>query len=361
VEDLVTDSFWRGRRVFLTGHTGFKGAWMSLWLQRLGAEVTGYSLAEAPTDPSLFALAEVGRGMRSLVGDVRDLGGLREALAAADPEVVVHMAAQSLVRQSYHDPVETYATNVMGTVNLLEAVRAAPSVRAVLVVTSDKCYENREWVWGYRENEPMGGHDPYSNSKGCAELVTSAYRRSFFEGADGRPRVLVASARAGNVIGGGDWAADRLIPDAMRAFLRPEPLLVRSPHSIRPWQHVLEPVQGYLLLLQRMLERGAHAEGWNFGADDAESRPVEWIVDRLAALWGAGAAWALDGQPQPHEARFLKLDCSKARAELGWRPRLPLHEALEWTVEWYQGFRDGRSLRELTESQIDRYQERATP
>ena len=355
----MTGSFWRGRRVLVTGHTGFKGSWMSLWLQRLGAQVSGYSLG-APTEPNLFGLAEVGRGMRSVEGDVRDLGALRAAVADQAPEVVVHMAAQSLVRQSYHDPVDTYATNVMGTVNLLEAVRAAPSVRAVLVVTSDKCYENREWVWGYRENDPMGGFDPYSNSKGCAELVTAAYRRSFFEGPGEGPRVLVASARAGNVIGGGDWAVDRLIPDAVRAFLRAEPLLVRSPHAIRPWQHVLEPVHGYLLLVQRMLESGALAEGWNFGADEGESRPVGWLADRLAALWGEGAGWAADGQPQPHEARVLKLDSSKARAELGWRPRLPLHEALEWTVEWYRGFRDGRNLRDVTDSQIDRYQERAT-
>ena len=355
----MTAGPWRGRRVLVTGHTGFKGAWLSLWLQRLGARVSGYAIG-VPTEPSLFELAGVARGMHGRTGDVRDPAAVRAALEEDAPEVVFHLAAQSLVRRSYQDPVETYAVNVMGTVHLLEAVRATPSVRAVVVVTSDKCYENREWVWGYRESDAMGGFDPYSSSKGCAELVTAAYRRSFFEAQGGGPGVRVASARAGNVIGGGDWAADRLVPDAVRAFLRGEALKVRSPGSVRPWPHVLDPLHGYLLLAEGMLAGGdALAEGWNFGADDRDTRPVSWLADRVAALWGGGAAWTVDGDAQPHEARVLKLDASKARAALGWRPRLCLDAALEWTVEWYRAFRDGGDLRALSEAQIDRYQELA--
>jgi CDP-glucose 4,6-dehydratase len=355
---MVSDSFWRGRRVLVTGHTGFKGGWLSIWLQALGAEVSGFSLAP-PTQPSLYETADVERGMSVTTGDVRDLDAVRACMEREKPEVVMHLAAQSLVRRSYADPVETYATNVMGTVNVLEAVRSSPGVRAALVVTSDKCYENREWVWGYRENEPMGGHDPYSNSKGCAELVTAAYRGSFFGAHTERP-LLLASARAGNVIGGGDWAEDRLVPDAVRAFLRAEPLVIRSPNAIRPWQHVLEPLEGYLRLARRMIETGGHAEGWNFGAGDQDSRPVSWVVDRLVEHWGEGARWELDDRAQPHEARLLKLDSSKARAELGWESRLPLDEALAWTVEWYRAFHEGGNLRQVTEAQIARYQDRIT-
>ncbi|MBV9772383.1 MAG: CDP-glucose 4,6-dehydratase [Gemmatimonadetes bacterium] len=353
----MTPSFWAGKRVLVTGHTGFKGSWLALWLQALGAEVTGYSLAP-PSTPSLFQLADVAGGMKSVEGDVRDLERLAATVRSEEPEVVVHMAAQSLVRQSYSDPVETYATNVMGTVHLLEAVRRTPSVRAALVVTSDKCYENREWVWGYRENEPMGGFDPYSNSKGCAELVTSAYRSSFFRPGGSTAATAVASARAGNVIGGGDWAADRLIPDMLRAFLAGEPVRIRNPHAIRPWQHVLEPLAGYLRLAERLCEGGGdYAEGWNFGADDRESRPVSWIVERLTALWGEGARWELDAGEHPHEAHYLKLDCSKARERLGWTPRLPLEAALEWIVEWYRAYRSGDDVRGITEAQISRYQD----
>ncbi|MFN6935041.1 MAG: CDP-glucose 4,6-dehydratase, partial [Tsuneonella sp.] len=312
----VDPSFWRGKRVFLTGHTGFKGSWMSLWLQQMGARLTGFALP-APTDPALFAVARVADGMTSIIGDIRDADALKSALLAADPEIVIHMAAQPLVRASYQDPVGTYATNVMGTVHLLEAVRAAPSVRAVCVVTTDKCYENREWVWGYREDEPMGGYDPYSNSKGCAELVTSAYRRSFF--ADAGP--AIASGRAGNVIGGGDWAADRLVPDILRAIVAGEPVMIRNPLATRPWQHVLEPLSGYLVLCQALWTRGdAVAGGWNFGPRDDDARPVQWIVERMCALWGEGASWERDGTVQPHEANYLKLDISKAHSGLGWQP-----------------------------------------
>lgn len=352
----MNPAFWRGKRVFLTGHTGFKGSWLALWLQRLGAEVTGFALPAG--SPSLFAAAGVADGMHSIEGDIRNPDALRAALQAAQPQIVIHMAAQALVRYSYANPVETYATNVLGLVHLFEAVRATPGVKAVVNVTSDKCYENREWVWGYRENEPMGGYDPYSNSKGCAELVTSAYRSSFFNaGAYASHGVALGSGRAGNVIGGGDWAQDRLIPDIMRAIAAGEPVRIRSPHAIRPWQHVLEPLSGYLVLAERLYTDGpAFAEGFNFGPQDSDAQPVQWIVERLCAAWGAGASWELDGAPQPHEATYLKLDCSKAHARLGWRPRWPLAEALARIVDWHRAHADGADLRAVTLAQIDAYQ-----
>ncbi|HEY5993160.1 MAG TPA: CDP-glucose 4,6-dehydratase [Gallionellaceae bacterium] len=352
----MTDGFWRGKRVLLTGHTGFKGSWLSLWLQSLGAEVTGYAL-KPPTTPSLFEVANVGAGMTSIIGDIRDLALLSKVFAEHQPEIVVHMAAQPLVRYSYQEPVETYSTNVMGTVNLLEAVRQSGSVRAVVIVTSDKCYENREWVWGYRENEPMGGYDPYSNSKGCAELVTSAYRNSYFHPEKyTEHRVAIASARAGNVIGGGDWAADRLIPDILRAIAQGQAVNIRSPHAIRPWQHVLEPLSGYLLLAEKLYTEGAtHAEGWNFGPNDEDAKPVQWIVERLTRAWGEGASWKLDGGNHPHEAHYLKLDCSKAKARLDWQQRWHLARTLEAIVEWHRAYRDGQDMRKTTLRQIDIY------
>lgn len=350
-------TFWQGKRVFLTGHTGFKGSWLALWLQQLGAHVTGFSL-EAPTQPSLFEAAQIARDMVSQVGDIRDLASVREVMAEAQPDIVLHLAAQPLVHHSYQNPVETYSTNVMGTVHVLEAVRHVPSVRVVVMITSDKCYENREWVWGYRENEAMGGHDPYSNSKGCAELVTAAYRSSFFSPETYRDHgVAVASARAGNVIGGGDWALDRLIPDMIKAFHLGEPVLIRNPHAIRPWQHVLEPLGGYLLLAQNLWHSGPEfVGGWNFGPRDEDAKPVSWIVERLTTLWGDGATWQLDGGMHPHEANYLKLDCSKAKARLGWEPYLTLADTLEWVVEFYQGYYGGQSAREIAEAQIRRYQ-----
>lgn len=351
VEGLdVTPAFWSGRRVLVTGHTGFKGGWLSLWLQQLGAEVTGYALAP-PTWPSLFEAARVGAGMHSVLGDVRDFDALHTTLAEFRPEIVFHLAAQPLVALSYQRPVDTYASNVLGTVHLLEAVRQIGGVRAVVNVTSDKCYANREWVWGYRENESMGGDDPYSSSKGCAELVTSAYRTSFFSPTDyARHGVALASARAGNVIGGGDWAAHRLIPDLIRAFQAGRPASIRCPEAVRPWQHVLEPLSGYLQLAERLhIEGTTFAEGWNFGSAEADARPVHWLVERLAALWGPGASWALDAGPHPHEAHCLKLDCAKARTRLGWKPRWNLEEALAKTVEWYQADADWR---QATLSQI---------
>jgi CDP-glucose 4,6-dehydratase len=354
---VVNPSFWQGRKVFLTGHTGFKGSWLSLWLQQLGADVTGYALPP-PTAPSLFEEARVAHGMKSVIADIRDPVALANAMREAAPDIVIHMAAQPLVRRSYVDPVETYATNVMGTVHLLEAVRQTPSVRAVVNVTTDKCYENKEWVWGYRENEPMGGFDPYSSSKGCSELVTAAYRNSFFHGAKyNTHQVALASARAGNVIGGGDWAHDRLIPDILAAFERGQPVVIRNPHATRPWQHVLEPLRGYLILAEKLLTEGtAHAEGWNFGPYSDDARPVEWIVERLAAKWGNGASWQFDSGSHPHEANYLKLDVSKAEHLLGWRPALRLEGALDLIVDWARARQSGSDLRAFTQTQIEGYQ-----
>ena len=345
--------FWSGRSVLITGHTGFKGSWLTLWLRRLGAEVTGLSLAPH-TKPNLFELLFADE--ETAYADVRDLDAVRTAFVSAKPQIVFHMAAQALVRPSYRDPVETYATNVMGTVHVLEAVREADRVEAVVVVTSDKCYENKEWPWGYRENEPMGGRDPYSNSKGCAELVTSAYRSSFFE-ASARGACRIASARAGNVIGGGDWALDRLIPDIVRSFGRSRPVDIRSPRAVRPWQHVLEPLSGYIRLAELLAsDMGAvYAEAWNFGPPDEDCQPVCYIADRLAASWGNGASWSPSDKPQPHEASFLKVDASKARARLGWRSRLRLVDALSWTAEWYRAQHEGEDATALTVAQIDRY------
>ncbi len=349
-------AFWQGKRVLLTGHTGFKGSWLSLWLQSMGAQVVGYALAP-PSNPSLFEVAQVGKGMTSIIGDIRDLEHLRKVFADYKPEIVIHMAAQALVRYSYTEPVETYSTNVMGTVNLLEAVRSAGSVKAVVNVTSDKCYENREWEWGYRENEAMGGYDPYSNSKGCAELVTAAYRNSYFHPKKYKEHgVAIASGRAGNVIGGGDWADDRLIPDIMRAITQGKPVNIRNPHAIRPWQHVLEPLSGYLLLAQKLYEEGAtYAEGWNFGPNDEDAKPVQWIVEKLTQAWGEGASWKLDGGNHPHEAHYLKLDCSKAKGRLDWHPRWHLDEALAKIADWQKNYQQGANMQAVTLEQIDIY------
>lgn len=350
----MTPSFWRGKKVLLTGHTGFKGSWLSLWLQQLDAEVVGYALAP-PSTPSLFELASVADGMVSVEGDVTDLEHLASVVSEHSPDIVIHMAAQSLVRYSYDEPIETLATNVMGTANLFEAIRQAGGCRVILNITSDKCYENREWCWGYREDEPMGGHDPYSASKGCAELVTSAYRNSFFS-VDGS--VSLASARAGNVIGGGDWAKDRLIPDIMRSFMRKEPVTIRFPGAIRPWQHVLEPLGGYMKLVERLWSEGdAYSSGWNFGPRDEDAQPVQWIVDRLVNRWGGDAAYRLDVNDNPHEANYLKLDCSKARQQLQWSPSLNLETALEWVTDWYKSCENKEDMRAVTAAQIQAFQQ----
>jgi CDP-glucose 4,6-dehydratase len=348
---VINPSWWRGRHVFLTGHTGFKGAWLTILLRHLGAEVHGYSLP-APTDPSLFELAKLSEIAASTVGDVRDLPKLHTALKQCAPEIVIHMAAQSLVRESYADPVGTYETNVTGTVNLLESVRKAGGVRAVVVVTTDKCYVNREWKRPYREDDPLGGHDPYSNSKACAELVTAAFRDSFFSSG----QTAVASARAGNVIGGGDWAKDRLVPDIIRAFAHARPAVIRHPDAVRPWQFVLEPLCGYLALAQKLVDEGhPFAEAWNFGPGEDDAKPVRWIAERLCQHWGAGATWETAGGEHPHEAATLKLDATKARARLNWRPVTTLHSALDAIVAWYQAQRRGDNVRQLCERQIESF------
>ena len=348
--------FWSGKRVLITGHTGFKGSWLSLWLQKLGAEVTGYAL-QPPTQPNMFEVAGVAENMSSILGDIRDLASLTQAVKAARPDIVIHMAAQPLVRYSYANPVETYSTNVMGTVNLLEALRLTGNTRVIINVTTDKCYENKEWHWGYRENDALGGYDPYSSSKACSELVTAAYRNSFFNPDDfARHQTAVATVRAGNVIGGGDWAPDRLVPDAVRFIAAGTPVIIRSPHAIRPWQHVLEPLSGYLLLAERLYLQGTEFVGsWNFGPDSGEARSVAWMIDRFTSLWGGDASWKLDPNPQPHEASYLKLDCSKATSELGWRTRWTLDDELKMTVEWYKLHLGGEDMRSVTLQQIDSY------
>ena len=346
----VDAGFWRGRRVLVTGHSGFKGSWLSLWLAHMGAEVTGVSVS-VPTEPSLFELARVGELVESVEADVRDAAAVEEAMRRARPEVVLHLAAQPLVRASFRDPRTTYEVNVMGTVNVLEAVRRDGGVHAVVNVTSDKCYENREWEWAYREDEPMGGWDPYSSSKGASELVTSAYRRSFF--ADGGARI--ASARAGNVIGGGDWGEDRLIPDLMRAALAGETVEIRNPGATRPWQHVLNPLSGYLVLAQALWEDPEAATAWNFGPSQEDARPVGWIVERLAERWPGGLSWHHDEGEHPHEAHYLKVDSSRARARLGWAPRWDLGQALASIVEWYGALRDGEDLRAVTVAQLEAF------
>lgn len=354
----MNPGFWRGKRVLVTGHTGFKGSWMSLWLSELGAEVVGYSLAPS-TSPSNFVASRVGERMvASIEADIRDLDRLVDCVSTHRPDIVFHMAAQPLVRQSYHEPVETFQTNVMGTVNVLEALRRHPSARAIVVVTSDKCYENREWTWGYRENEAMGGHDPYSSSKGCTELVAASYRSSFFAPHDhARHGVGLATARAGNVIGGGDWSTDRLIPDLLRAHSRREDLVIRNPSAIRPWQFVLEPVGGYLLLAERLFTDGApYAEAWNFGPRDDDVLPVDALITRLSTRLEGGIRHRVHPDPVLHEATLLKLDCSKAAARLGWRPRTSIDDTLGLIADWQNSLLAGGDMQTVSLAQIHAFQ-----
>jgi CDP-glucose 4,6-dehydratase len=351
---MVAAGTWRGRRVLVTGHTGFKGGWLSVWLASMGAKVAGYAL-DPPTDPSFFESVGVGGLLEDNRGDIRDAVVTKKVIESFDPEVLFHLAAQPIVREGYRAPVETYATNVVGTASVLDACRHAPSLRAIVVITTDKCYENREWAWGYRENDTLGGHDPYSNSKACTELVSDSFRRSFFDHRN--PRVGLATARAGNVIGGGDWASDRLIPDLVRAAMAGREASIRNPGATRPWQHVLEPLHGYLLLAQRLLEDpAAHSEAWNFGPDPGGDQPVGDVVKKIANLWHGRISWRLDGSEHPHEAGKLMLDSSKAASRLGWRPRLGLDDALRLTAEWYEDYmRGGRDMRETSEGQIGYY------
>lgn len=354
--EILFDGIYTQRKVLVTGHTGFKGSWLCLLLNRLGADVYGFAL-EPPTNPSLFDKAKIEQLITSYIGDIRDYDHLFKVIQEVQPEIIIHMAAQPLVRESYKIPVETYAVNVMGTVHLLEACRHTKSVKAIVNVTTDKCYENREWHWGYRENEPMGGYDPYSNSKGCSELVTSAFRSSYFNPSKYSDHgVALASARAGNVIGGGDWADDRLIPDFVRAISNGQKVKIRSPYAIRPWQHVLEPLTGYLTLAAKLFTEGAsYSQGWNFGPDDSDAQNVEWITKTICNLWGEDASYEVDTHPQPHEANYLKLDCSKAKAELGWIPKWSIETTLKSIVEWNKAFLFSQNMRSVTEKQIDQY------
>ena len=367
VEDLVAAAntgseanIWRGKRVFLTGHTGFKGGWLALWLASKGAVVRGYSL-DPYTTPSLFDEVHLGKVIEDVRGDIRDAATLEPALTAFAPEVVFHMAAQPLVRYSYQDPIGTFETNVIGTARVLDAVRRTPSVRAVVSITTDKCYENKEWLWGYRETDPLGGYDPYSSSKACAEIVSAAFRQSYFsEEKNSDHRCGIATARAGNVIGGGDWSTDRLIPDLVRGFVEGKPALIRRPNAIRPWQHVLEPLHGYILLAEKLLTNSTrYATAFNFGPSDDDAQPVGWIVEKMVKFWGDDAQWVLDPEPGVHEAGYLKLDASRARAELAWQPRLRLETALEWLVQWYKAQAAGEDMQKFTLGQIAAYEKLA--
>jgi CDP-glucose 4,6-dehydratase len=343
--------FWQGRKVLMTGHTGFKGCWLSLWLQAMGAELRGIAL-QPPTTPALFDVAQVAKGMDSQLADIRDASAIVRLVKDFQPEIIIHMAAQPLVRLSYQQPIETYATNVMGTLHVLEAARYAGSVRAIVNITTDKCYDNREWAWGYREDEPMGGHDPYSSSKGCAELVSSAYRKSFLQDAG----IALATARAGNVIGGGDWAMYRLIPDVIRAIGEGQTAQIRSPNAVRPWQHVLEPLSGYLVLAQALYECGEEfSEGWNFGPAATDAKPVQWIVEQLAAKWGPQARWAVDRDLHPHEAHLLMLNSAKAIEKLGWQPVWTLEQTLSRIVAWHKAHLEGANMHENCLKEIAAY------
>jgi len=348
---MIDKDFWKGRRVFVTGHTGFKGSWLCLWLHELGAQVKGFAL-EPPTTPSLFTEAQVAELVESEIGDIRDFEKVTKSIHNFQPDILIHMAAQPLVRYSYDAPIETYAVNVLGTANVLEAAKTCGSIKSVVSVTTDKCYENKEWVWAYRENEPMGGHDPYSSSKGCAELVTASYRQSFFE----QKGIGLASARAGNVVGGGDWALDRLIPDILRAFEKDQPVVIRSPNAVRPWQHVLEPLSGYLALAQRLFEKpDDFAQGWNFGPNEDDAKPVSWILDSMVDAWPGSSRQLDQTTNNPHEANYLKLDISKAKSKLNWQPTWGLKHTLENIVKWHRAWLSGDDMQAFSKNEINEF------
>jgi len=347
----MNPDFWKQKKVLITGHTGFKGSWMSIWLQELGATVTGYSNS-IPTEPSLFKIANVEEGMQSIIADVRDLNKLKEIISNFEPEIVLHLAAQSLVQDSYNEPLETFSTNIMGTVNLFEAVKTCQSVKVVINVTSDKCYEENEQSRGFKETDPLGGYDPYSSSKGCSELVTTAYRNSFFN-KNKKSNIVLASVRAGNVIGGGDWAKDRLIPDIMKGILKNETIKIRNPNFIRHWQHVLDPLNGYMILAEKLWDEGEKfAESWNFGPIEDNAKPVSWILEKFNEYWNKGIEWKIDNNEYNHENKFLKLDSSKSNTKLGWNYKIKLEVAIKLIVEWYTKFKNGENMREVSKEQI---------
>lgn len=350
-------NYWKGRKVFITGHTGFKGSWLSLYLQTLGAQVCGYSLPPS-TNTSLYTEANIGDEIDSVFGDIRDFKKLSSAINEFQPSTIIHLAAQAIVSESYHSPLETYEINVMGTANLLESIRNLDSIEAAVIVTTDKCYENKEWVWSYRENEALGGNDPYSSSKACAELVTSSYRKSFFNGKN--KKVAISTARAGNVLGGGDWAKDRLIPDLINSLSQNKCGIIRNPTAIRPWQHVLEPLTGYLLLAEKSADSNAYADSWNFGPTPNDCRPVSWVADQVTNMWSKHATWKSENIDSFKESHTLKLDSSKAHSLLGWQPKTELKDALKLTVEWFQAFNSGDSAKEITQKQIQTYIDKGT-
>lgn len=354
--DMIERKFWNKKRVFLTGHTGFKGAWLGMCLHQLGADVTGFAL-NPPTDPNLFELCKIGENIKSVIADIRDKNALKQSISESRPEIIIHMAAQALVIDSYRDPGYTFEVNAMGVSNLFEAVRKIDGIKSIVNVTTDKCYENKEWCWGYRENETLGGYDPYSASKACSEIITAAYRQSFFNPDEYRIHgIAIATARAGNVIGGGDWAPNRLLADCAKALLNGEKIIVRNPLSIRPWQYVLEPLKGYLMVAERLYKEGIkYAGAWNFGPSDEDAKPVEWIVKKICEKWGDGASYEVIGKDYPHEAGYLKLDCSKARALLSWKPVWELERALEKIIEWLKVYKSGGDLRSICNKQIEEY------
>ena len=354
-QKLVNPSFWLGKKILITGHTGFKGSWLCLWLQLLGAELSGFAL-KSPTKPALFEEANVAKGMMSFCGDIRNFDAVLDIIEKCQPEIIFHLAAQPIVRQSYKIPIQTYETNVMGTVNVLEAARRVKSVKALINITTDKCYENKEISRGYREDEPMGGHDPYSSSKGCSELITSAYRRSFYK----ESGIALASARGGNVIGGGDWTTDRLIPDILKSFENNKPVIIRNPNSIRPWQHVLEVLSGYLILAEKLYEdKDLFSSGWNFGPNNEDSKSVKWIVEYMTGKWKKGTEWTLDKENNPHEANYLKLDISKAKSLLGWQPLWTLEQALEKVLEWHKSWVNKEEIKKICYEQIIVYSQKS--
>lgn len=352
----MNNHFWHNKKVFITGHTGFKGSWLVMTLAKLGAQITGYSLAPN-TSPNLYSLCKVEELLeKSYIADIRDQKKIESAIEESCPDIIFHMAAQPLVRESYLAPRETFEVNIMGTINILEAARKVKNLKALINITTDKVYDNKEWHWGYRENEPLGGHDPYSSSKACSELVTQAYRNSFFEVNDGVNNLALASVRAGNVIGGGDWAKDRLIPDCLTSLLSNKEIIVRNPSSVRPWQHVLEPLSGYMMLAEKLYLEGAkYASAWNFGPADTDAKPVDWIVKKLCETWGSDAKYVINDSQQPHEATYLKLDCSKANTELNWNSKWNIQNTLIKIVEWTKAYENNSDMREMTYNQIEEY------